>query len=242
MTLDDAVPTAEPRPKRRNPKELARDSLSGAIEAAVTVSSERVDQFVERTRRRNPKATDAELLRLLAREYTALVATTGGLAGGAAAAPGIGLPGAAAAAVADATFFSSASAVYILAVASVHGIEVTDIDRRRALMLMILAGPDGVAVVERVAGRAGPHLGRRIVGAIPLRGIQRINRLLGPNTVTKYGTKQGILVLGKVVPFGIGAAIGAVGNAGMSRLVVRNTKAAFGPLPPDRPSSLRSIP
>ena len=66
------------------------------------------------------------------------------------------------------------------------------------LLLMILAGPDGVAVVEKVAGRAGAHQGRRLVGAIPIAGIQRINRLLGPNTVTKYGTKQGILVLGKV--------------------------------------------
>lgn len=232
MTSDDVRPLDGPGGGRRNPKQLVRDGLSGAIEAAVTVSSGRVDEFVERTRRRSPEATDEELLRLLGREYTALVATTGGLAGGAAAAPGIGLPGAAAAAVADATFFSTASAIYILAVASVHGIEVTDIDRRRALLLMILAGPDGVAVVEKVAGRAGAHQGRRLVGAIPIAGIQRINRLLGPNTVTKYGTKQGILVLGKVVPFGIGAAIGAAGNAGMARLVIRNTRSAFGPLPP----------
>lgn len=51
-----------------------------------------------------------------------------------------------------------------------------------------------------------------------------------PNFVTKYGTKQGVLVLGKVLPFGFGAAIGMTGNAAMSRMVVRTTRSAFGPL------------
>jgi hypothetical protein len=43
--------------------------------------------------------------------------------------------------------------------------------------------------------------------------LQQINRILGRNFVTKYGTKQGILVLGRVAPFGIGAGLGAAGNA-----------------------------
>lgn len=55
---------------------------------------------------------------------------------------------------------------------------------------------------------------------------------MGKNFVTKYGAKQGILVLGKVVPFGVGAAaIGITGNAAMSRMVIRTTRSAFGPLP-----------
>ncbi len=32
--------------------------------------------------------------------------------------------------------------------------------------------------------------------------LRQINSVLGKNFVTKYGTKQGIIVLGRVAPFG----------------------------------------
>jgi hypothetical protein len=95
----------------------------------------------------------------------------------------------------------------------------------------VLSGPGGVSVVERTAGRAGAHWGRRLTQSVSMDVVRRVNRVLGRNFVTKYGTKQGVLVLGKVMPFGIGAVIGAGGNAAMARLVIRTTRSAFGPLP-----------
>ena len=108
------------------------------------------------------------------------------------------------------------------------GVELT---RRKALLLTVLSGPGGVSVVERTAGRAGAHWGRRLTQSVSMDVVRRVNRVLGKNFVTKYGTKQGVLVLGKVMPFGIGAVIGAGGNAAMARLVIRTTRSAFGPLP-----------
>lgn len=175
--------------------------------------------------------SDEALVRALERSYAGLVATTGAAAGGVAAAPGVGLAGGAVAGLADAGAFTTATAVYVLAVASVHGIEVSDIERRKALLLTVIAGPGGVAVVERAAGRTGAHWGRRITESVSMDVIKRINRILGRNFVTKYGTKQGILVIGKMAPFGLGAAIGAGGNATMARLVIRTARSAFGPLP-----------
>ena len=70
--------------------------------------------------------------------------------------------------------------------------------------------------------------------------IRQINKILGKNFVTKYGTKQGIVVVGKLAPFGIAAGIGASANALFARGVVRSTTKAFGPPPPsfpDAPSS-----
>ena len=46
--------------------------------------------------------------------------------------------------------------------------------------------------------------------------------------MTKYGTKQGIVVLGRVVPFGIGAAIGGVANAAFSQGIIKSADSAFG--------------
>jgi hypothetical protein len=210
----------------------ARDLVTASIDAAVNVSGSEVERFIRTARLRRGKMTDAQLIKALERSYTGLVATTGAAAGGLAAAPAVGLAGGVVAGLADAGAFTTASAVYVLAVASVHGIEVEDIDRRKALLLTVLAGPGGVGVVERAAGRTGSHWGRRLTQSVSMDVVHKINGVLGKNFVTKYGTKQGILVLGKVVPFGVGAAIGMTGNAAMARMVVRTTRSAFGPLPP----------
>jgi hypothetical protein len=209
----------------------ARDLVTTGIDAAVSVSGAEVERFIRAARRRRANMTDAQLIKSLERSYTGLVATTGAAAGGVAAAPAVGLAGGVVAGIADAGAFTTASAIYILAVASVHGIEVEDLERRRALLLTILAGPGGVTIVEKAAGRTGSHWGRRVTQSISMDVIHKINGVLGKNFVTKYGTKQGILVLGKVVPFGVGAAIGMTGNAAMARMVVRTTRSAFGPLP-----------
>lgn len=66
-----------------------------------------------------------------------------------------------------------------------------------------------------------------------------MNKVLGKNFVTKYGTKQGILVLGKSIPFGIGAAIGAGGNLVLGNMTVRAARHAFGEPPAQWPTSLR---
>lgn len=61
--------------------------------------------------------------------------------------------------------------------------------------------------------------------------IHSANRVLGPRFITKYGTKQGLLVLGRQVPFGVGAVIGAGGNATLGRATVLAARNAFGPPP-----------
>ena len=55
-----------------------------------------------------------------------------------------------------------------------------------------------------------------------------MNKVLGHNFVTKYGMKQGIVVLGKVVPFGIGAVIGGTANGLFSQGIVSASNRAFG--------------
>ncbi len=208
------------------------DLVVATVDSAVSVSATEVEKFIGAARRRRSDMSDEELITALERSYTGLVATTGAAAGGAAALPAVGLAGGAVAAVADVGAFTTATAVYVLALASVHGISVDEIERRKALLLAVLIGPGGAGVVERIAGRTGAHWGRRVTQAVPLETVRQINRVLGRNFVTKYGTKQGIVVIGKMVPFGFGAAIGAGGNAAMARLAIRTARSAFGPLPP----------
>jgi hypothetical protein len=64
---------------------------------------------------------------------------------------------------------------------------------------------------------------------MPVETLRQINRVLGKHFVTKYGTKQGIIVLGRVAPFGIGVVIGGGANAALAALAARAGRRAFGP-------------
>ncbi|MDT0492658.1 hypothetical protein RM717_19320 [Streptomyces griseus] len=95
----------------------------------------------------------------------------------------------------------------------------------------IMLGGGGTATITGFAERTGQHWGRQVVAKVPVETLRQINKVLGKNFVTKYGTKQGIIVLGRVAPFGIGAVIGGGANAAVGALAVRAARRAFGPAP-----------
>lgn len=66
-------------------------------------------------------------------------------------------------------------------------------------------------------------------GAVPMSSITAINKPLGRWFLTRYGDKLCTLAIGKVAPFGIGAAIGAGGNRALGRTVVNTSRRVFGP-------------
>jgi hypothetical protein len=79
-----------------------------------------------------------------------------------------------------------------------------------------------------VAERTGQQWARQLVRGIPQSKINAVNKVLGRHFVTKYGTKKGILVVGKVVPFGIGAVIGGTANGLFSQGIITAADRAFG--------------
>lgn len=96
----------------------------------------------------------------------------------------------------------------------------------------ILLGQSGsTTIVGKAAERTGQHWARQLVSKVPTATLQQINKVLGKNFITKYGTKQGIIVLGRAAPFGIGAVIGGGANATVAALAGRATRRAFGSAP-----------
>ncbi|HEX8864703.1 MAG TPA: hypothetical protein VF821_03515 [Lentzea sp.] len=167
--------------------------------------------------------------------YVSALASTGAAVGGAAAAPGVGTGIALALSAGEALSSLELSTLYVLSVAEVHGVPLDEIERRRTLVLGILLGESGSKTIGKVAERTGQHWARQLVSAVPTATLKQINKVLGKNFITKYGTKQGIIVLGRAVPFGIGAAIGGAANATVATLAVRATRRAFGPAPESWP-------
>ncbi|MEV0428505.1 hypothetical protein [Micromonospora sp. NPDC050495] len=205
------------------------------LDKAIALQSPLVRKNIARARQRNPEATPAEAIRSLERMYVSALTGTGAAVGGAAAAPGVGTGVALALSAGEALSSLELSALFALSLAEVHGVRVDEIERRRTIVMGIMLGGSGSATISKVAERTGQHWGRQIVAKVPTETLRQINKVLGRHFITKYGTKQGIIVLGRIAPFGIGAVIGGGANAALATLAVRAGRRAFGPAPAEWP-------
>ena len=209
-----------------NVKAAIQSGLKKALEAQYPLA---VDT-VARLRRVYPDKTPAELVSYLNKIYLGAVTTTGAGAGAAAIIPNgiVQIPVAAA----DLLSFLEASILYSMSVAEVTGINPEDVERRRTLVLGILVGNSALSsTLEALLGKSVPYWGKKIVAAIPMSAINQANAILGPRFITKYGVKQGVLVLGKQIPFAIGVGVGAAGNHLFGWAIIKSAKKLLGPPP-----------
>ncbi|MFJ9441380.1 hypothetical protein ACIRRH_05845 [Kitasatospora sp. NPDC101235] len=205
------------------------------LDKAIGLQGPLVRKNIARARQRNPEATPALVIRNLERMYVSALTGSGAAVGGTAAAPGVGTGVALALSAGEALSSLELSALFALSVAEVHAVPIDEVERRRTIVMGIMLGGSGSTTIPKIAGRTGQHWGRQIVSKVPVETLRQINKVLGKNFVTKYGTKQGIIVLGRVAPFGIGAVIGGGANAAVGALAVRSARRAFGPPPESWP-------
>lgn len=214
--------------ERQEPSNPAARSLGSMLDKALAVQRPAVVAHVARVRRRMPDVPDEFVIRELERQYLITVGALGAAAGGVAAVPILGSSASFALSVAEIGAFVDSTVLFTLAVAEIHGVAVDDLDRRRALVLAVLLGDTGTAIVEKAAGRAGGSWGAIVAESMPKDKLGAVNRLLGRKLLTRFGTRQGALVLGRALPFGIGAAIGGSGNTALGYAAVKAARRAFG--------------
>lgn len=213
---------------------IAERILDAALDKALAIQRPMVLGYLDRVRGKRPDLTPAQLVAQLDKRYVAAVAGVGAAAGGTAALPGVGTAASVAAGAAEITAFVSATAMYVLALAEIHQVPVSDPQVRRALVLGTLVGSAGEAVVD--GGVAHDRRWAQVLNRPDTKErIGAINSRLTRMLVTRFGARQGALLLGRAVPFGVGAGIGAAGNAALARAAIRTARRAFGPPPGQLP-------
>jgi hypothetical protein len=210
-------------------------ALDSALDAALRIQRPVVLAYLARVRERNPSASPAEVVSKLERQYLSAVVGLGGASGAAAAVPGVGTGTALATGAAEIAAFVSATAMFVLSVAEVHGIPVNDPQLRRALVLTVLLGEVGEAAVEGEVLQA-PHWAQVLGRSASRERIAGVNARLARVAMTRFGRRQGALLFGRALPLGIGAGIGAIGNAALARGTIAAARRAFGPPPRRFPS------
>jgi len=226
-----------------NPGAAAK-ALSRILEGGARVQAPAVVAYVNRLREHNPGATPAEIITKLEKHYLAATMASGAAVGSAAAFPGIGTFVAMSAVAGETVVFLEATAVFALAVAEVHGIPVDQRERRRALVLAVLVGDEGKHAIGDLLGTGRTSGAWLADGAatVPLPAVSQLNSRLLKFFVKKYTLKRGAIAFGKLLPVGVGAVIGGVGNRLMSKKIIENARTAFGPAPARWRSTLLILP
>src|SRR5664279_1469475 len=111
-------PTAVPR--------SVESALDAALDRALAIQRPVVLGYLDRVRAKRPEATAADVIAQLERRYLGAVVGLGGASGATAAIPGVGTATAVATGAAEIAGFVTATAMYVLAVAEVHGVPVSD--------------------------------------------------------------------------------------------------------------------
>jgi hypothetical protein len=211
-------------------KGISGRMLRAAVERALVIQQPLVASRIAKIRRNKPDATPAEVIAALDKQYTITVGGTGAAAGGAAFVPGVGTAASLATGAAEAIAALDASVLYTLAVAEVHGLALADVERRRTLVLAIVLGEGGTKLMQKVTGRS-TSWAQGLTDTLPLGKLGPLNQTLVRWFVKRYITRQSALALGRALPLGAGAVVGAVGNVVTARAVIRSTERAFGPPP-----------
>ncbi len=171
-------------------------------------------------------------------KYLAGVSGAGAAVGGAAMVPGIGTGVAVGLSVAETVAFLDATALAALAVAQLQGHPVRDLPRRRALLLATVLGDDVVALVPKGPDGDTSGWGERLL-SMPDADVERLNRRAERWLVTRFGPRQGMFIVGRLMPFGLGAAVGAAGNALTAKGAIARVRSAF---PTAAPAPLSVVP
>jgi hypothetical protein len=201
-----------------------------AVERALRAQLPLVAAHLAKVRRKEPGATPAGVIDALGRRYQFVVAGIGAAGGGMAIVPAIGTVASLATATTEAVAALDAAVLYTLAVAEVHRLPVDDVKRRQALVLGVVMGEGGAALMSKVTG-GKDRWARSVTEAVPLRVLGPVNNALTRWFVRRYVTRQIALAVGRALPLGLGVLIGGVGNVVVARAVIRAAERAFGPPP-----------
>ena len=237
-TPDETPATAGVRPK------ASTRALAQVIERSSRIQGPAAGAYVARLRRAHPAAGPAEIVTKLEKRFVSVLTASGAAVGATATFPGIGTLAAWSAAAGESAVVLEATALFVLALASVYGIPLDHRERRRALVLAVLVGDNSKnAVAELIGpGRTSGGWVSESIASLPLPAVSKLNSRMLKYFVKRFTLKRGALMLGKLLPMGIGAIIGAIGNRLVGKKIIRNARAAFGAPPARWPVTLRVLP
>lgn len=208
--------------------------ILSTLDRAVGIQASTISKYVDGVIEKNPNVSMDTRQGVIDDHFLKIVTGTGAGAGGAAAIPGIGFATGTAAIAAESVVFLEAATWYILASAKLRGIAIEDKELRRALVLMVLSGSRGTAIVDTffteaadapgaaTATRPGSLASAAALTRFSAPTLQGLSGRLAKTFTKKVVGRFKWAWLSKLLPLGLGAVAGGIANRKLARRVMDN--------------------
>lgn len=227
--------------------DAANPMVVRGIDRVLTVQRPAVLAHIRSIRHRRPDATPDQIIHILEQRYLAAVTTGGAAVGASAVIPAVGTGTALALSGIETAGFLEVSALFAQSVSEVHGLPVYDKDRARTLVMTMVLGNAGTDLLQQLAGQVagGPgrnaYWGEMVTKSLPRAAMGPIADRIKSTFLKRFAVTQSTNVVGRLIPFGIGAVIGGGGNLLLGRQIVRTAREGFGPAPAQFPDHLAPV-
>lgn len=236
-TINDLI-GSDPAALERDAGPLGRAFIS-AVDTAVHLQTGTIRAYVNWLRRQDEDATPAEIQERMAKHFRNTVTGTGAGAGAAAAVPGVGLVTGTAAIAGESVLFLDLAAFYAVASAYLRGEDISDPERRRAIVLTTLMGSQGLAIVDAMLGEDAQGLpGKHTMAKFAGPQLAQTNNVLTRAAMRSLNKRLRRAWLGKLMPLGLGAAAGTAANRKLADTILGNIQSSLGPVPDTFPEPL----
>lgn len=203
-------------------------SFSDILDVAMEVPATRVEAAVRSLVEAHPHATIAELERRATNTYVSRAGLLSGLVGAGAAVPGAGTMIATGLTAGELVTFYANTTLYVLTMANLHGIEPDNLEQRRALVAAALLGDEGAKIVSDQLGLSTLTWARHQLKNMSSPTLNAVNKRLMKYAAKRATTKATSRAVGRLFPFGIGAAVGYFSGRKVAKQVVEGLRLSLG--------------
>ncbi|GAB3802695.1 hypothetical protein GCM10028798_20440 [Humibacter antri] len=221
--------------------------INRGVDRFLAVQRPVVLAHLRSVRRRHPDAAPDEVAYVVGRRYLAAITASGAAVGTTAVIPAVGTVTTLALSAVETAAFLEATALFAQSIAELHGLPVDDPERARALVLALMLGKEGsdlvrqwgIELTEKEVSRE-LYWRQVVASSIPRVVIGPLVQRLQSAAAKRLATTGTASILGKALPFGVGALVGGAGNRITGSRVVHSAHVAFGSLPEVFPAALNA--
>lgn len=184
------------------------------VDRAASVQQPAVHAYVQKVEAKHAGKSVEEKQRVLDAHFKNLATGTGLGTGGLAAMPGIGTLLSLGGIAGESAVLLEACGLYALASAELHGVDISDPEKRRTIVLTVVSGASGNELVQALTqdGALGSIKSLRGLKNASGRDLKVVNSSLGRIAFKQMRRRFGGAMVAKILQFGLGAVLGAKAN------------------------------
>lgn len=233
-------PTKNAFDKDGNPK----PALTKTLDTVLRIQRPLVLSMVKKMRENHPNETPSQIAKRLEQQYLRDVTVGGGAIGASAFVPGIGTATSVGLSALAVGGYLERTALFAQAIAELNGVDNLSEEETRTMVMGIMLGEDGASLMNSLVAQSGSASGITskwglMMGKKDSGKAFSVERTIRNMFVKRFLTRQSGALLGRALPFGIGAVVGGGANLALGKQVIKSTQEAFGEAPATFPAALQ---